>query len=54
MKRHILLYGLLSGLLIAALKLIEYRFLVVEHAFGLYGGLIAGFVAVLGIGSASL
>ena len=49
MKRHILLYGLLGGILIAALKLIEYRFLVVEHAFEIYGGLIALVFAILGI-----
>ena len=30
MRKHVLLYGLLGGVLIAALKLIEYRWLVVE------------------------
>lgn len=45
----ILLYGLLGGVLIAALKLIEYRFLVLEHAIEIYGGLIALVFAVLGI-----
>jgi hypothetical protein len=32
MRRHVLLYGLVGGTLIAALKLIEYRWLVVEYS----------------------
>jgi len=49
MKRHILIYGLVGGLLIVLLKLIEYRFLVIEHSIEIYGGLIAVLFAVLGI-----
>jgi DNA-binding CsgD family transcriptional regulator len=49
MKRHILLYGLIGGLLIAALKWTEYRFLVIEHSIEIYGGLIAATFAALGI-----
>jgi NarL family two-component system response regulator LiaR len=49
MKRHVLIYGLIGGILIAALKWTEYRFLVVEHSFEIYGGLIAATFAVLGI-----
>src|SRR5947209_8030896 len=49
MKRHILIYGLCGGLLIVMLKLIEYRFLVVEHSVEIYGGLIAAVFASLGI-----
>ena len=41
MKKAVLLYGLCGGILIAALKVAEYRFLVVEHSIELYGGLIA-------------
>ena len=48
-KKHILIYGLLGGLLIAVLKLVEYRFLVVEHSVEIYGGLIALLFAGLGI-----
>lgn len=48
-KRTILVYGLLGGVLIAALKLIEYRFLVVEHSLEIYGGLVALLFAGLGI-----
>jgi len=49
MKRHVILYGLIGGILIAALKWTEYRFLVVEHSVEIYGGLIAATFAVLGI-----
>lgn len=49
MKRHILIYGLIGGLLIALLKFVEYRFLVIEHSIEIYGGLIALLFAVLGI-----
>jgi NarL family two-component system response regulator LiaR len=48
-KKTILLYGLLGGVLIAGLKLIEYRFLVVEHSIEIYGGIIALLFSVLGI-----
>jgi DNA-binding CsgD family transcriptional regulator len=53
MKKQIIIYGLIYGLcggvLIAALKLIEYRFLVVEHSIEIYGGLIAILFAGVGI-----
>lgn len=53
MKKHILIYGLIyglgGGLLIALLKLVEYRFLVLEHSVEIYGGLIALLFAGLGI-----
>src|SRR6202011_6371784 len=49
MKKHILIYGLCGGVLIVLLKLVEYRFLVVEHAIEIYGGLIALLFAVLGV-----
>ena len=48
-KKQILIYGVLGGLLIAALKLVEYRFLVVEHSIEIYGGLIALLFAGVGI-----
>lgn len=49
MKRHILILGLVGGLLIAFLKWIEYRFLVLEHSLEIYGGLVAATFAVLGL-----
>jgi DNA-binding CsgD family transcriptional regulator len=48
-KKIILLYGIAGGFLIAALKLLEYRFLVVEHSLEIYGGAIALLFAALGI-----
>ena len=49
MKKHVLLYGLLGGVLVALLKLIEFRYLVVEHSVEIYGGLIAAVFAAVGI-----
>jgi DNA-binding CsgD family transcriptional regulator len=48
-RKHILLYGILGGLLIAGLKTIEYRWLVVEHSVEIYGGLVAAVFASVGI-----
>jgi DNA-binding CsgD family transcriptional regulator len=49
MKKHILIYGLCGGVLIVVLKLVEYRFLVIQHSIEIYGGLIALLFSVLGI-----
>ena len=53
MKKQILIYGLIyglcGGLLIAVLKVIEYRFVVVEHSIEIYGGLTALVFAGVGI-----
>lgn len=49
MKKTILIYGVAGGLLIAALKAVEYRFLVVEHSLEIYGGIVALIFASLGI-----
>ena len=49
MRKHILLYGVLGGVLIAGLKAIEYRWLVVEHSVEIYAGLVAAVFASLGI-----
>jgi NarL family two-component system response regulator LiaR len=46
---HGLIYGLCGGLLIAALKVIEYRYVVVEHSIEIYGGLTALVFAGVGI-----
>jgi len=48
-KKTILVYGILGGVLIAVLKLVEYRFLVVEHSLEIYGGIVALIFAALGI-----
>jgi two-component system, NarL family, response regulator LiaR len=49
MRKHVLLYGLLAGVLIAGLRLIEYRWLILEHSVEIYGGLVAAVFASLGI-----
>jgi NarL family two-component system response regulator LiaR len=49
MKRHVLIYGLIGGVVITVLKWTEYRFLVIEHSIEIYGGLTAATFAVLGI-----
>lgn len=49
MRRHVLLYGLLAGLLIAALRLVEYRWLVLSHSSEIYGALVAAIFAALGL-----
>ena len=48
-RKTILLYGLIGGVLIAVLKLIEYRFLVLEHSLEIYGGIVALIFAAVGI-----
>jgi NarL family two-component system response regulator LiaR len=48
-KKIVLVYGLLGGVLIAALKMVEYRFLVLEHSLEIYGGIVAVLFSTLGI-----
>lgn len=48
MRKTVLVYGLLGGALIAALKLSEYRFLVVEQSLQIYGGVVALIFVSLG------
>ena len=47
--KHILLYGIIGGILIAALKWSEYRFLVIDHSIEIYSGLVAATFAAVGI-----
>jgi len=47
--RDILIYGVCGGVLIVVLKLMEYRFLVVEHSVEIYGAWVAALFAGLGI-----
>jgi NarL family two-component system response regulator LiaR len=49
MKRHVLIFGLVGGLLIAILQYTEYRFIVIEHSIELYGALVAILFAAFGI-----
>jgi two-component system, NarL family, response regulator LiaR len=49
MKRHVFIFGIVGGVLIATLQYTEYRFVVIEHSFELYGALVAILFATFGI-----
>jgi len=49
MRRHVLIFGVVGGLLIATLQYTEYRFVIIEHSVELYGALIAILFATFGI-----
>lgn len=49
MRKTVLVYGLLGGVLIVVLQLVEYRFLVLEHSLKIYGGIVAVIFSALGI-----
>jgi len=46
---HTLIYGLCGGVLIVVLRLVEFKFLVIEHSIEIYAGLVALIFASLGI-----
>ena len=47
--KHLLIYGVAAGMLIAAMQFVKYRFLVLEHSVEIYGALIAAAFAAVGI-----
>ena len=49
MKRHVLIFGLTGGVLIAILQWTQYRFLVVDHSIEIYAALVALIFAAFGI-----
>ncbi len=49
MKRHVLIFGVVGGVLIAVLQYTEYRFVIMEHSVELYGALVAVLFATFGI-----
>ncbi len=49
MRRHVLIFGIAGGLLIAALQFSEYRFVVIEHSVELYAAMVAALFAAFGI-----
>jgi len=49
MKRHVLIFGLVGGLLIVTLQFTEYRFVVIEHSVELYSALVAILFSAFGI-----
>jgi DNA-binding CsgD family transcriptional regulator len=46
---HVLLLGLVGGVLIAILRWSEYQFLVIEHSLEIYGAIVAIIFVVFGI-----
>lgn len=49
MKRHVLIFGLVGGLLIVTLQYSEYRFVVIEHSVEIYVALVALLFSAFGI-----
>lgn len=49
MKRHVLIFGLVGGVLIVTLQYTEYRFIIIEHSVELYSALVAILFATFGI-----
>jgi NarL family two-component system response regulator LiaR len=49
MKRHVLIFGIVGGVLIATLQYTQYRFIVIEHSLELYGAIVAVLFATFGI-----
>jgi two-component system, NarL family, response regulator LiaR len=49
MKRHVLIFGLVGGLLIVTLQYSEYRFVVIEHSVEIYVALVAILFSAFGI-----
>jgi DNA-binding NarL/FixJ family response regulator len=47
--KHLAIYGACGGLLIVAMRVVEYRFLVIQHSFEIYAALIAAAFAAVGI-----
>jgi two-component system, NarL family, response regulator LiaR len=49
MKRHVLIFSLVGGFLIAILQYSEYRFVIIEHSVEIYVALVAILFATFGI-----
>jgi two-component system, NarL family, response regulator LiaR len=49
MKRHVLIFGLVGGFLIAILQYSEYRFVIIEHSVEIYIAIVAMLFAIFGI-----
>jgi DNA-binding CsgD family transcriptional regulator len=47
--KHLAFYGVGGGLLILAMELVEYRFLVLQHSFEIYAAITAAAFAAVGI-----
>src|SRR5262245_97354 len=49
LARVLLFYGLPAGLLIVGLRVVDYQFLVIDHAVEIYGAIVASMFAAVGI-----
>jgi hypothetical protein len=49
MKRHVLICGILGGVLITVLQWTQYQFLILQHSLEIYGAIVAAIFAGLGI-----
>jgi DNA-binding CsgD family transcriptional regulator len=49
LRRSVWLYGISAGLLIAAMRFVDYRFLIIEHSVEIYGAIVAALFAAVGI-----
>ena len=47
--KHLALYGVCGGLLIVAMRFVEYRFLVLNHSIEIYAAIVAAAFAAAGI-----
>jgi NarL family two-component system response regulator LiaR len=47
--KHLAIYGVCGGIMIVAMRYVEYRFLVVQHSFEIYAALVAAGFAAVGI-----
>ncbi len=48
-RKPVLIYGIVGGLLIALLQGIEFRYLVMEHSVAIYGGIVAAIFSAVGL-----
>jgi DNA-binding CsgD family transcriptional regulator len=47
--RRVLLFGAAAGVLITAMRFVDYRFLIIEHSVEIYGAIVAALFAAVGI-----
>ncbi len=49
MNRELVIYAVAAGLVVAALRFVDYRFIVVEHSVAIYGAIVAALFAGVGV-----
>jgi DNA-binding CsgD family transcriptional regulator len=48
-NRELVIYAIAAGLVVAALRFVDYRFIVLEHSIAIYGAIIAAVFAGVGV-----